>query len=64
MAEIEDKARVKQGCKSTHLTCFTFFSDVISPEVMFSIQVPLQTNQLPHRGQLQYLSRLENKNLI
>lgn len=40
-----------------------YFTDQTLPEVMFSIQVPLQTNQLPHGRHFQYPSCLEkNKN--
>lgn len=55
------KRVLSKALKMLTSDAFTFwFPGVILPEVMFSVQVPLQTDQLPHGGQLQYLSRLEN----
>lgn len=52
MADKREKGRIKQGYTSAHLRYFTFlFSDVTLPEVMFSVQAPLKTNQLHHRSQ-------------
>lgn len=52
---------VRSDCRRVHFRYFTWRPEFL-PEVMFSIQIPLQTNQLPHWGHLKNPSSLENKN--
>lgn len=59
----KNKTPVNQDWTCAQFRYFTSESEFL-PEVMFSIQVPLQTDQLPHRGHLKYPSCLENKNTL